>query len=336
MSEKKSGYGFVYIWFDRKHKRYYIGSHWGTEDDGYICSSSWMKRAYKLRPEDFKPRRTIVKIYTNRHDLLVEEHRWLQMIKPEEISPNTPTPRYYNLNLNFQNHWTADKQKQKTVREKLSQAIKKRREDPEYCERVRLATIEGNRNRSEEAKRRTKEKHSIKSKEMWQRPEYKEKQNKHKHRLMEYWTTEEGKNRLETNRPEMSRRQKERLETPEHRKSCGWAKGQKSSPEQIEIRRRGLIKQRNLQKANAVAHIKNPAELYAQCKYSIAKMMETTGLTRKQIEYLLEINHIDRKRHETIRMLGNKYTKGNHWWNNGMKEISAKECPGPDWKRGRI
>ena len=25
MSEK---YGFVYIWHDRKHKRYYIGSHW--------------------------------------------------------------------------------------------------------------------------------------------------------------------------------------------------------------------------------------------------------------------------------------------------------------------
>jgi len=29
-------YGFVYIWFDRKHKRYYIDSHWGKEDDSYI------------------------------------------------------------------------------------------------------------------------------------------------------------------------------------------------------------------------------------------------------------------------------------------------------------
>ena len=26
-------HGFVYIWFDRKHRRFYIGSHWGTEDD---------------------------------------------------------------------------------------------------------------------------------------------------------------------------------------------------------------------------------------------------------------------------------------------------------------
>ena len=38
---KKVKYGFVYIWYDRKHHRYYIGCHWGTIDDGYICSSNW-------------------------------------------------------------------------------------------------------------------------------------------------------------------------------------------------------------------------------------------------------------------------------------------------------
>jgi hypothetical protein len=47
-------YGFVYIWFDRKHKRFYIGCHWGKENDGYVCSSPWMKQAYKHRPQDFK------------------------------------------------------------------------------------------------------------------------------------------------------------------------------------------------------------------------------------------------------------------------------------------
>ena len=45
-------YGFVYIWRDRKHNRYYVGSHWGHTGDGYICSSSWMKQAYKRRPDD--------------------------------------------------------------------------------------------------------------------------------------------------------------------------------------------------------------------------------------------------------------------------------------------
>jgi hypothetical protein len=51
MSKEK--YGFVYIWYDRKHKRYYIGCHWGHENDGYICSSSWMMKAYKRRPQDY-------------------------------------------------------------------------------------------------------------------------------------------------------------------------------------------------------------------------------------------------------------------------------------------
>ena len=47
-------YGFIYLWRDRKHNRYYVGCHWGTTDDEYICSSRWMKQAYKHRPYDFK------------------------------------------------------------------------------------------------------------------------------------------------------------------------------------------------------------------------------------------------------------------------------------------
>jgi hypothetical protein len=49
-------YGIVYLWFDRKKKRYYLGAHWGTENDGYVCSSKWMKSAYKRRHQDFKRR----------------------------------------------------------------------------------------------------------------------------------------------------------------------------------------------------------------------------------------------------------------------------------------
>jgi len=51
-----------------------------------------MRKAYRRRPEDFKKRRIIARIYTNRKDLLDEEYRWLQMIKPEELGK-----RYYNL-----------------------------------------------------------------------------------------------------------------------------------------------------------------------------------------------------------------------------------------------
>lgn len=87
MQEK---YGFVYIWRDKKHNRYYIGSHWGTEDDGYICSSTNMRNNYNNRPFDFK-RRIISRITTNRKDLLQEEEKWLNKIPCREMNR-----RYYN------------------------------------------------------------------------------------------------------------------------------------------------------------------------------------------------------------------------------------------------
>lgn len=94
-------YGFVYIWYDRKHKRFYIGSHWGTENDGYICSSTWMKQAYKSRTHDFK-RRIISRVYSSKSDLLDEEYKWLSLISEEEIQNN----KYYNrVNKKF-GHWT--------------------------------------------------------------------------------------------------------------------------------------------------------------------------------------------------------------------------------------
>ena len=107
-------YGFVYIWFDRKHKRYYIGCHWGTVDDGYICSSNWMRDAYKRRPNDFK-RRILVTNIQCRNQLLLEEHKWLLMIKEEEIGN-----RYYNLRKHLWGHWTTDKNTLLTVGEKIS------------------------------------------------------------------------------------------------------------------------------------------------------------------------------------------------------------------------
>lgn len=94
--------GFIYIWFDRKHKRYYIGSHWGSVDDGYICSSRWMKASYKRRPQDFK-RRILKVISTTKKDLIIEEIRWLSMIKDHELRH-----RYYNLRNKEINHWTAE------------------------------------------------------------------------------------------------------------------------------------------------------------------------------------------------------------------------------------
>lgn len=108
--------GFVYVWYDRKHKRYYVGSHWGREDDGYVCSSSWMKQAYAHRPQDFK-RRIVQRVATSRKDLLIAEGRWLSMIKGHEIKT-----RYYNFHNREPNHWTAVDDS-RTVRQKISDTL---------------------------------------------------------------------------------------------------------------------------------------------------------------------------------------------------------------------
>lgn len=89
---KEWSYGFVYLWRDKTYNRFYIGSHWGFEDDGYVCSSNAMREAYRRRKHDFK-RRILQRVYTDRKDLLETEQTWINKIKPEEFGR-----RYYNVN----------------------------------------------------------------------------------------------------------------------------------------------------------------------------------------------------------------------------------------------
>jgi hypothetical protein len=116
-------YGFVYIWFDKKHKRYYIGCHWGSVDDGYICSSSWMKKAYKIRPQDFK--RRILKTNLTREQMYVEEQRYFVMIKEEEIKI-----KYYNLSLSSKDPWHKHPLKNSSIGAKISAAKKGKKTGP--------------------------------------------------------------------------------------------------------------------------------------------------------------------------------------------------------------
>lgn len=123
-------YGFVYIWYDRKHKRYYIGSHWGHKDDGYICSSRWMRNAYKRRPQDFR-RKILTQVDSQRGDLLAEEYRWLQMISKDELGK-----KYYNLTNHMNGHWSSDAEKANIIRKNHSQKMKEKYQDPEYKAKV--------------------------------------------------------------------------------------------------------------------------------------------------------------------------------------------------------
>lgn len=151
--------GFVYLWRDRKHKRYYIGCHWGTETDGYICSSNWMRDAYRRRPHDFK-RRIITRVEEGRGDLIAEEYHWLSMIKDAEVGK-----RYYNLSKKHNGHWTTDNQKRLTVGQKISaapnrstnisKANKGRPKSDEHKEKLKQANL--GKTLSEETKRKISE-----------------------------------------------------------------------------------------------------------------------------------------------------------------------------------
>jgi len=121
--------GFIYIWRDKKHNRYYVGSHLGEENDSYVCSSSWMKQAYKHRPEDFK--RRILKRNIPSNMLLDEEFKWLQMIGQSELGK-----KYYNMRNCRSNLWYQIDEKKLSVAEKISRSNTGQRRSDEQCKKM--------------------------------------------------------------------------------------------------------------------------------------------------------------------------------------------------------
>ena len=121
--------GFVYIWRDRKHNRFYIGSHWGSETDGYICSSTWMRNAYNRRREDFR-RRVLSRITESRAQLLLKEYEWLTLIPSEQLGK-----RYYNLRQHQFSHWMAKVDASETIKDRISKKTKEAMARPEVREK---------------------------------------------------------------------------------------------------------------------------------------------------------------------------------------------------------
>ena len=79
---------FVYRWHDKLYDKFYIGSHKGTVDDGYICSSEVMLAEYNQRPNDFE--REIISVHESYNDALQHEVFLLQSL---DVKHNV---QYYN------------------------------------------------------------------------------------------------------------------------------------------------------------------------------------------------------------------------------------------------
>ena len=147
-------YGFVYIWFDVYRKMYYIGSHWGTETDGYICSSNRMRDAYRRRSIDFK-RKIITKVYSSKTDLLKKEYEYLSLIKEKELGN-----KYYNLTKHLNGHWFTEEEKAKTLSEKISIKTKEAMYRPEVREKY-LTGLATRNTRSSDLEVREKRRQSM-------------------------------------------------------------------------------------------------------------------------------------------------------------------------------
>jgi hypothetical protein len=153
--------GFIYIWYDKLKKFYYIGSHKGTVNDGYICSSSRMINAYKKRPFDFKRR---VIMFSN--NLIEDEQKYLNMIKNDELLYGK-TPKYYNVK-----RFAAGGDTIQNLPNKMD-LIKKR-----YGKKHRDAIKKAIKNRSPEKEKLHQERRKLTLKKTFNSPNYKNYQDK--------------------------------------------------------------------------------------------------------------------------------------------------------------
>ncbi len=69
--------GFIYKWIDVTNGKVYIGSHFGTPNDGYIGSGIYFKRVYLKRPKDFT--REILE-HVSKDILIEKEQQYLDQI----------------------------------------------------------------------------------------------------------------------------------------------------------------------------------------------------------------------------------------------------------------
>ncbi len=147
-------YGFVYLWKDRRNQKFYLGSHWGDVDDGYVCSSPAMLEEWRDHPQDFR-RKILQNVFSNREDLYEVETQWLGLIKNWD--------KYYNIRKSAVGQWyTWAEEKRDVVRARMS----KPRHGVEWREKLKYARSADSRAKmSVSAKARTDRSHSAETRQ---------------------------------------------------------------------------------------------------------------------------------------------------------------------------
>jgi hypothetical protein len=94
---KNNYIGFIYKWTNKNNNMFYIGSHKGNINDGYVGSGTLFKEEYKLNKIDFE--RKILEYVNNEENILVREQFYLDLydVKNNKLS--------YNLNPKTSGGW---------------------------------------------------------------------------------------------------------------------------------------------------------------------------------------------------------------------------------------
>jgi hypothetical protein len=88
-------YGFVYQWENKINKKKYIGSHYGTINDGYIGSGIYFNRAYKNNETNFER----IILYVGEKYIEKED----ELLKYYDVEKNK---NFYNLKNNAIGGWS--------------------------------------------------------------------------------------------------------------------------------------------------------------------------------------------------------------------------------------
>lgn len=122
---------FVYCWTDHATNKLYVGSHKGTIDDSYICSSKPMMEQYNTRTQDF-----------TRQIIAEGEYKDIRKLESAILkSCNAATnDDFYNLNNGdgkFHSPKHLSEEHKRKIGEANSKALKGKKLSPERIEKLR-------------------------------------------------------------------------------------------------------------------------------------------------------------------------------------------------------
>ena len=168
---------FIYLWFDSKNRKFYLGYHGGHEDDKYTHSSNVMESFSKKNIPSYMRRRILargscsqmkqleVDLLNNRREKCWDKYYNVMTDFPPSPMFGSDNPQYIDGRSSdpeykkkyYEKHRERDRSKRQEWREKNREKLKE--SNRKWREKNREKLNENNRNYYEKNQSREKEKH---------------------------------------------------------------------------------------------------------------------------------------------------------------------------------